>query len=210
MRSSKTGTIIAIDGPDGVGKSTQIELLSKHLKANGKTIHVTRASGGTPIGEELRKASLSLHPRPVETDLYISLAMHTALGYDLKKRKSAGEFVLVDRSPLTIVAYQVFGNHLSPSTAGYEACVKMLKLWDADILFMLEAPQSILDKRRQKRVKATDYFEEKSVDYHHRVQMGYTKAVQAAKELHLPLEIITIDAQPSVAAINRNILQHIL
>lgn len=204
-----SGFIIAIDGPDGVGKTTQAELLGKYLKSMGRSFHYTRASGGTPIGEELRKASLSHHPRPVETDLYISLAMHTALGYDLQKRKSRGEIVIVDRSPLAIVAYQVYGNQLKPASEGFEACEKMLRLWKLDALFILQAPQNILDERRHKRDKPTDYFEQQPADYHHRVQTGYNDALKAAELLNLPMRIVALDASGSAETIHKNILNKI-
>ncbi|HSX53421.1 MAG TPA: dTMP kinase [Patescibacteria group bacterium] len=203
------GYIIAIDGPDGVGKSTQAELLRKYLVGKGHKVHFTRASGGTPIGEELRRASLSHHPRPVETDLHISLAMQTALGFDLQKRKKAGEVIVVDRSPLAIVAYQVYGNQLKPESDGFDACEKMLRIWGIDTLFVLEAPQPVLDDRRKKRLKDSDYFEDQPADYHHRVQEGYRDAQAAVRKIDLPMKTITIDARPSAEIIHQNILKHI-
>ena len=67
---NNTGFIIAIDGPDGSGKTTQLTLLKEWLKKKGYKIHSTRASGGTPIGEELRKASLSNTDRSAEVAVF--------------------------------------------------------------------------------------------------------------------------------------------
>ena len=48
------GIFIVMEGPDGSGKSTQIELLKEYLKEQGHEIIVTREPGGTVIGEEIR------------------------------------------------------------------------------------------------------------------------------------------------------------
>ena len=78
------GLKIAFDGPDGVGKTTQVKIAADFLSKFSDT-HVTRAAGGTPIGEELRKVSLGDKPRSPEVNVYLSLAMHTALGQDISK-----------------------------------------------------------------------------------------------------------------------------
>ena len=168
--------VIAIDGPDGVGKTTQIHLLAAHLAEQGIDVHVTRASGGTPIGEELRKASLSLHTRRPETDVYISLAMHTELGYDIQARRASGQTVLVDRSPLAILGYNLGGSQLADEALAIDACTTLLSLWNIDTLIYLDTSQQILDERRHLRGN-TDYFENQDSEFHHRVRKGYEKAI---------------------------------
>ena len=53
------GIFIVMEGPDGSGKSTQIELLKEYLKEQGHEIIVTREPGGTVIGEEIRDIILN-------------------------------------------------------------------------------------------------------------------------------------------------------
>jgi dTMP kinase len=172
--------IIVIDGPDGVGKTTQVHLLAAALAEQGVDVHVTRASGGTPIGEELRKASLSLHPRRPETDVYISLAMHTELGHDLQSRKASGQTVIVDRSPLAILGYNLYGAQLGNRTLADEACATMLQLWQTDVFVYMDAPQRVLDERRHLRGN-TDYFENQDSEFHHRVRTGYEEGLELLK-----------------------------
>ena len=199
--------IIVIDGPDGVGKTTQVTLLESFLKQQGLTVHTTRASGGTPIGEELRKASLSNHPRHPETDLYISLAMHTELSYDITQRKSRGEVVIVDRSPLALLAYNTYGSQLPNKKSGYTACEKLLKLWQIDVFIFMDAPQQLLDTRRKKRGN-NDYFEMQNSDYHHRVREGYEAGLELLKT-HPDLvgEVVSVDAQGEAEALHREIIK---
>ena len=52
------GLFITVEGTDGSGKSTQIELLMDYLKLKGLEIVYTREPGGTPIAEEIRNIIL--------------------------------------------------------------------------------------------------------------------------------------------------------
>jgi len=173
--------IIVIDGPDGVGKTTQVHLLAAHLAKTGADVHVARASGGTPIGEELRKASLSLHPRLPETDVYISLAMHTELGHDIQMRKNNGQIIIVDRGPLALLSYNLYGAQLPDRKLAEDAFYELMELWKPDVLIYLDAPQNILDARRQQRGN-NDYFENKDSDFHHRVRRGYEAGIAMLKK----------------------------
>lgn len=201
------GQIIVIDGPDGVGKTTQIHLLAAYLAERGKNVHVTRASGGTPIGEELRKASLSLHPRRPETDVYISLAMHTELGYDIQARKASGEIVLVDRSPLAILGYNLGGSQLEDEGMAFDACESLLKLWGIDIFVYMDTAQRVIDERRHLRGN-TDYFENQDSSYHHRVREGYEKGLELLQcKPELVGKVAEIDASASVETIHEQLVK---
>ncbi len=203
--------VIAFDGPDGVGKSTQIELTASWLRSLGHDVHTARASGGTPIGEELRKASLSDHPRPPEVDVYISLAMHTALGVDIQKRIKSGQICLIDRSPLAILAYNTIGSQLENQQLGYDAMEKMLRLWNLDALFSFEADQEIVNERRHARTdKPADFYEKQGAAYHDRVRRGYSMATNYLKANPLLVkQVIMINAEPSVDEIQKTIEKHL-
>jgi dTMP kinase len=51
-----SGTWVVFEGGDGVGKSTQIDLLATSLVGDGYDVVVTREPGGTELGRELRAA----------------------------------------------------------------------------------------------------------------------------------------------------------
>jgi dTMP kinase len=180
---SQKGLVIVFDGPDGVGKTTQLKLTAEWLTSQGHEVYTTRASGGTPIGEALRKVSLSDIERPPEVDVYISLAMHTALASDINERKDSGIICLVDRSPMALVAYNIYGSQLEDSKLGYDAFEHLMKLWQPDLILMINADQSIINERRQKRTgKPVDYFEKKDAAFHERVREGYSKALQILQQ----------------------------
>lgn len=200
------GLVIAIDGPDGVGKTTQLRLLAEYLRGKGTDVHTTRQSGGTPIGEELRKASLSRHERSPQTDLYISLAMAQALAEDITRHKKAGETILIDRSPLALIAYNGYGSRLPAIRTAFDACEQLFKQEQIDTLFYLDAAQNVLNKRRAKR-GANDYFEKQNVAYHTRVREGYRAGLNFLKtHPEFGPKVMIIDASGSIAAIQQNII----
>ena len=58
LTNKLAGKFIVIDGPDGSGKSTQLKLLSDHLRSEGLSVTETRDPGGTVIGDKIRKILL--------------------------------------------------------------------------------------------------------------------------------------------------------
>ena len=58
------GIFITFEGPDGSGKTTQIELLRDYLENTGFNVIFTREPGGTPIGDMVRK--ILLNPLNIE------------------------------------------------------------------------------------------------------------------------------------------------
>lgn len=174
------GLIIMFDGPDGIGKTTQVELAQKELEATGYTVHRTRINGGTPIGEALRSVILSELPRDTETDLYIAMAMYNELAKNLQTQRKQGMVILVDRSPLSIVAYQSYGSGLELMQA-YWATDETLKYFSADLILTYHARPSTFLKRF---ANPPDYFQNKPPEYFERVAKGY---VDAAAHYNTPI-----------------------
>ena len=124
---------IAFEGPDGVGKTTQLYLLEEYLKGKGKKVMCVREPGGTRFGEALRGAIFRDMPSPEAT----LLAMYSArielhrevIGPALKK----GNIVLSDRSSLSSWMYQYSRNE----TILYEHMESLEELVD---IYRLERP----------------------------------------------------------------------
>ena len=98
MTEQHPGKLIMFDGPDGVGKTTQLDLVAKDLsKTETFNIHQTRILGGTPIGELIRQAFLANVERDPMTDHYMSMAMMNELQLDTASKRVQGQIVLMDK-----------------------------------------------------------------------------------------------------------------
>ena len=56
MSENKRGRFIVIEGIDGAGKTTQIELLAEKLRSEGRTVHITAEPTASVSGGLLRDA----------------------------------------------------------------------------------------------------------------------------------------------------------
>ena len=69
------GYFITLEGPDGSGKSTQLELIAEYLRQNGREVVCTREPGGSEAAERLRQLvldpQLAIDAR-TETLLYLA------------------------------------------------------------------------------------------------------------------------------------------
>ena len=100
---------VVLEGPDGVGKTTQIALLSTWLEAIGLPHLTTREPGGTPLGEAVRGVVLDRKELdvPAESELFLILAARAAFVRDVVRPALAeGRTVLADRFSLSTLAYQ--------------------------------------------------------------------------------------------------------
>ena len=103
------GLFIVMEGPDGSGKTTQINLLKEYLEEAGYECLITREPGGTVIGEEVRQ--LILNPEHKEmspvTEMLLYAAsraqlVHEVIGPALEE----GKIVISDRFVDSSIVYQ--------------------------------------------------------------------------------------------------------
>ncbi|ROP60316.1 dTMP kinase [Curtobacterium sp. ZW137] len=103
-----TGRFITLEGGDGAGKTTQAELLTAWLEANGRTVVRTREPGGTDLGLRIREIVLHerghVSPR-AEALLYAADRAHH-IETVVRPAVARGDIVLQDRYIDSSVAYQ--------------------------------------------------------------------------------------------------------
>ncbi len=110
----KKGKYIVIEGNDGTGKTTQVELLAEHFRKNGQAVQIVEEPGSdnptnsTPVANELRKA---IKNGSLERSPEINVLLFSAARRELWQKKIApalnkGKIVLSARNYFSTLAYQ--------------------------------------------------------------------------------------------------------
>src|SRR5690554_2900769 len=110
---SGPGVFLALEGPEGAGKSTQVRRLEAWLRDRGRDPLVTREPGGTPMGEAVRSILLDSEAVAPRSELLLMLAARAALvDAVIRPALAAGRVVVSDRFHLSTLAYQGYGRGL--------------------------------------------------------------------------------------------------
>jgi dTMP kinase len=200
-KQASGGLLIMFEGIDGVGKTTQLNLVEQILKQNNWSVTISRSPGGTPIGEALRTVLLQPVPRPSMTDLYIAAAIQEALIESIDGERSSGSVMLHDRGPLSIAAYQIYGGGIEESI-GWKYVDDGMKRLKPDLVIIYECDPQAAHDRIQQKSPQVDYFESKPLSYFEKVAGGYKQAAKRYPSL-------IIDASQSIDEVHNQTMQHI-
>ena len=192
-----TARFISFEGTEGVGKTTLLHALAKHLRAQGMDVLTTREPGGSPFAERLR--ALLLDPTTHLADDSELLLMFAAradhLAQTILPALAAGSWVLCDRFVDSSVAYQGFGRkHGDAETlAKIHTLSKQFvpRLPDCTIWLDLPVAQGMARAKRRANLDATtlDRFEQQQLAFFERVHQGF-----AYCQAHAPKRVQRIDA----------------
>ncbi len=169
------GLVVVFEGIDGAGKTTQLALAQAALMEAGWPVLSTRNLGGTPIGEALRAVLKSTLPRPPLTDLYVSLAIQEPLLEVIATARAAGKVILLDRGPLSLAAYQIYGTGIDEAIGWPHVQASMDRL-RPELTLLYDADIKIALQRARAQSTTADYFESKPLSYFERVAHGYQLA----------------------------------
>ena len=109
------GRFITIDGVEGAGKSTQIDLICSYLQRKGIEVVRTREPGGTDIGEKIRSVLLDVDNEEMHSDTELLLMFSSRNELIQNKIIPAldnGSWVVSDRFTDASFAYQGGGRML--------------------------------------------------------------------------------------------------
>jgi len=191
------GKFISIEGIEGVGKSSNIEVLVKHIEAAGHKVLVTREPGGTPVAEDIRDLLKNRSDEPVP-EIAELLLMFAARSFNVNNvivpALDAGIWIVCDRFTDSSRAYQGGGRGVPMDTIDRLADWVHGETWP-DLTILLDAPVEIGMQRAMRRGEP-DRFEQEKHDFFQRVRECYLQI--AARE---PERIVVIDTTASLAEV---------
>ncbi len=200
-----SGLFITMEGTDGAGKTTQINMLRDYLDSRGYNVVCVREPGGTPIGEKIREIIIDKNNSEMcqmtEAMLYAAARAQLVSQIILPALKNGG-VVISDRFLDSSLVYQGYARGLG------ERRIRNLNRYavddlEPDITFFLRLKPE--DGLKRKRVQAElDRIESEHFNFHQRVYDGYVSLARRNKS-----RIRMLDALKSADEIHCAILSEI-
>ena len=191
--------LIAFEGGEGAGKSSQISRLADTVRTAGRTVVVTHEPGATLLGRQIRRLLLDsdepISPRAEALLFAADRSQHVATV--IRPALERGEVVITDRFVDSSLAYQGAGRTLPPEE------VKRLSRWATedlvpDLTVLLDVPAEVGLARARRRQDGTaaaaagnsglDRLEREALDFHERVRAGYRALAEAEPDRYLVLD----------------------
>lgn len=202
-----TGFFITLEGGEGAGKSTQIQMLKKALENLGKEVFLTREPGGSKGGELIRPLLVSGEADwdAISETLLFSAARRDHLTHQVWPALQQGKVVLCDRFADSTLAYQGYGRGSNPEI---QTTVKTLyKIvagnFEPDLTLILDIDPKIGLKRSCERAGNTEKrFENMDFSFHENLRQGFLKiATDNPKRCYI------IDANRAVEEVHTEIIK---
>jgi len=193
---------ITFEGPDGSGKTTQIQLLYDALRRKGCRALLVREPGGTEIGDQIRQVlhdtrNASMLPN-AELLLY-SASRAQLVGQTIRPALMAGVTVLCDRYAESTLAYQGYGRGLDLQVLRTITDFATGGLRPDLIVYLDIDTQEGLRRRQSSSQTGSgewNRMDQQELEFYRRVRSGYLQ--MAAEE---PYRWFILDASRSIADI---------
>jgi dTMP kinase len=188
------GLFISLEGIDGVGKSTQSDLLEEFLRAAGREVVRTLEPGGTELGQEIRHLLLhrkgDVAPR-AEALLYAADRAHH-VATKIRPALERGEVVITDRYLDSSVAYQGAGRALKADD------VRAISMFAVEgllphLTILLDLEAAAAAERRNTTGDEPDRLEREKIEFFETVRQAFLDMANAE-----PQRWLVIDARQTV------------
>ena len=190
---------LSLDGVDGVGKSTQMNLLCDWLREQRHPVVSCRDPGSTELGEALRHIVLDSRDTPIHrtSEMLLYMAARAQLVEQvIRPALQADKTVVCDRFLLANVVYQ-----------GYAGGLDVEELWSVgevatgglhpDLTIVLDME---VQAARGRMDRELDRMESQGTDYLERVREGFLIESGLGHE-----RIVVVDAARDIDSVHRDI-----
>ncbi len=202
----KKGLLITVEGPDGAGKSTQLDFIKSYFEEKGTNPIFLREPGSTKIGEEIREILLSDKNKEMgnKTEMFLYAAARAQLVEQvIKPELEKGSVVVCDRYIDSSLAYQGYGRNLGSMVEEINMHAIDSVMPDLTIFLSLDIETGL--KRASKSSGGNkDRIEQESNDFHQRVLMGYEEIAKKYSN-----RIIKVNATLSIEEVSNVIKEHL-
>jgi len=202
---TKRGLYIVIEGPEGVGKTVQVELLEASLKAQGRTVRIAREPDSQTdlTARSIRHLTQDpRYPMNTKTEVLLYNAARSQSLEVVRRSINAGMDCIVDRSFLTTLAIQYYGRG---DVTDYDVINNIIRFavgdMYPDVLLILDAPVEVLRSRMKDRYHG-ERFDNLDLEFLSRVRNGYLKEAELRA---IPI----IDSTQDIKLVGQEILTHI-
>lgn len=164
-------TFVVLEGGEGVGKSTQLEMLATSLRTSGREVVVTYEPGATKAGAQMRAVLLHADtPIDPTAELLLMLADRAQhVSEVVRPALTRGAIVLCDRYTPSTLAYQGVGRALGVEHVESLSALAAGGL-EPDVVVVLDLPDDVAETR----VSADrDRMERAGAEFHRRVRAAY-------------------------------------
>ena len=197
----RKGLFITVEGVEGSGKSTNIEVIKEFLAERVVDYTITREPGGTLLAEEIRELLLRRHEEEMDatTELLLIFAARVQhLNTKIKRSLAEGVWVLCDRFTDATYAYQGAGRGLDAKLISQlERLVQVNLRPDLTVIFDLD-PRIGLERARQRG--QLDRIESQKLEFFQRVREGYKNIAS-----HETARCLVIDASQTMEAVRQTL-----
>jgi len=184
--------LITFEGIEGVGKSTQINLILEWLKDKGFSVKLLREPGSTDFGEKVRELLLSKESNiDAQTELLLMFAARSEM-INTHLIDSQEDFILCDRYYHASIAYQGYGRKLSLNFIDHLINGINCPIPDLTIIYDLDV-QTGFDRKANDVI---DRIESSGIEFFEDVRKGYQESANARDEVKI------IDASQSIELVS--------
>jgi dTMP kinase len=184
--------LITFEGIEGVGKSTQINLILEWLTSKGYSTKLLREPGSTDFGEKIRELLLSKESNiSAHTELLLMFAARSEMinNYLIG---STNDFILCDRYYHASIAYQGHGRKLSLELI--DQLIKGINCPIPDLTIIYDLDVKTGFKRKSNDV--IDRIESSGTNFFENVRNGYKEIAKNRVEVEIldasqPIELIS-------------------
>ena len=184
MAETRRGCFLVLDGPEGAGKTTQVERLVQRLRDAGRKATSVRDPGSTPVSERIREVLLDrrLPEMDARTEVFLYMASRAEMvARIVRPALDVGLIVVCDRFVSSTVAYQGYAGGIEPELIwdlGRTACGGI----EPNLTVILDLPvQEGLARAR--RLAEPDRIEAKDQTFHEKVRQGFLSMAEARPQV---------------------------